>query len=537
MLELLYPVSYLVSLSGLIGWFYLQDNKRRSRQMSKLFLGGFFAYLLSLGMAQGELPYKLFVLFRDLVVLGVVSQFFSFFRKYKILFFGMLFALYGLIGTKGIGILQATFPEKANANNTEDAERPTGATETIPTIKQEKNTDSQLDQNGELLVEINEGNTIEDIASTLDRYNITYKRAFHPNRANFTDLDDFYVLNIPDNQLDNLAEIEKQLYKTIMVDWVEENEVIKIAPIESTKLPKPIEKRFGINDPGLEQMWGFDAMGIDQFYKSIAEGNIQPQRKATIAILDTGVDAKHEDLAGNYKSIKRKYDKDVQGHGTHCAGIAGAVSNNATGVASFSQNNEFVQITSVPVLNNFGMGTQKSIIDGIIEAADNQVDVISMSLGGRSNPTKQKAYEKAIKYANDAGAIVIVAAGNSNDNAKHYAPANVKGVITVSAIDEQLKRAAFSNYVNDVAMGVAAPGVNIYSTFPNNEYKSLNGTSMATPYVSGLVGVLKSINPALNTADVYEILQGSGIGTNSTSETGRFIQPGEAVKLVPKAAL
>ncbi len=531
MLDLLYPVSYLVSLSGLIGWFYLQDNKRRSRQMSKLFLGGFFAYLISLGMAQGELPYKLFILFRDLVVLGVVSQFFSFFRKYKVLFFGMLFALYGMIGTKGMDILQATFPEKASTNNAAEAEMPTGAIET--TVPTKNNNTPKLDEDGELLIEIYEGNTIEDIASTLDRYNITYKRAFHPNKADLTDLDDFYVLNVPDNQLGNLAEIEQQLYKTIMVDWVEENEVITISPIEVTKLPKPIEKRFGINDPGLEQMWGFDAMGIDQFYKSIAEGNIQPQRKATIAILDTGVDAKHEDIAGNYKSIKSKYDRDVQGHGTHCAGIAGSVSNNATGVASFSQNNEFVQISSIPVLNNFGMGTQKSIIDGIIEAADNQVDVISMSLGGRSNPAKQKSYEKAIKYANDAGAIVIVAAGNSNDNAKNYAPANVKGVITVSAIDEQLKRATFSNYVNDIAMGVAAPGVNIYSTFPKNEYKTFNGTSMATPYVAGLVGVLKSINPTLTTTEVYEILQGSGVGTNSTSETGRFIQPGEAVKLVP----
>jgi len=274
-------------------------------------------------------------------------------------------------------------------------------------------------------------------------------------------------------------------------------------------------------------------MGIDQLYKSIKEAKIQPQRKATIAILDTGVDAKHEDLAGNYKSIRTKYDKDTQGHGTHCAGIAGAVSNNAIGVASFSQNNDFVQITSIPVLNNFGMGTQKSIVNGIIEAADNKVDVISMSLGGRSNPTKQKAYEQAIKYANDAGAIVIVAAGNSNDNAKNYAPANVKGVIAVSAVDEQLKRATFSNYVSDLAMGVAAPGVNIYSTFPKNEYKSLNGTSMATPYVSGFVGVMKSINPTLTTAEVYKILQSSGIGTNTTSETGRLIQPGDAVKLVP----
>jgi len=519
MIDLLYPISYLVSLSGLIGWFYVQDNKRRSRMMSKLFLGGFFAYLVSLGMAQGELSYKLFVLFRDLVVLGLVSQFFSFFRKYKLVFFGLLFAMYGLIGSKGMAVLQTTFPQKAKPSKSSDTEA-IGAT---------GDQSIELDVDGELLVEIYEGNTIDDIQSTLDRYGITYKRAFHPERVDFTDLDDYYVLNIPKAQMVNLAEIEKQLYKTIMVDWVEENEVIKIAPIESTELSKPIQKKYGINDPGLVQMWGFDAMGIDQFYKSIKAGKIKPARKATIAILDTGVDAKHEDLAGNYKSIKSKYDKDTQGHGTHCAGIAGAVSNNSTGVASFSQNNEFVQITSVPVLNNFGMGTQKSIIDGIIEAADNKVDVISMSLGGRSNPTKQKAYEKAIKYANDAGAIVIVAAGNSNDNAKKYAPANVAGVIAVSAIDEQLKRAAFSNYVSDIEMGVAAPGVNIYSTFPKNQYKIFNGTSMATPYVSGLVGVLKSIKPSLNTVEVYDILQDSGVGTNSTSETGRFIQPGEAI--------
>ncbi|MEM1123972.1 MAG: S8 family serine peptidase, partial [Bacteroidota bacterium] len=473
MIDLLYPISYLVSLSGLIGWFYVQDNKRKSRRMSQLFLGGFFVYLLSLGIASGELSYKLFVLFRDLVVLGLVSQFFSFFRKNKIVFFGLLVALYGLIGAKGMTVLTLTFPQKANAEEAKETDQSLGTT---------NNAANNLDADGELLVEIHEKNTIEDIQSTLDRYGITYRRAFHPNKAETTDLDDYYILNVPDNQAKNLAEIEQQLYKTIMVDWVEENEEIKIAPIESAKLPRPIEKKYGINDPGLEQMWAFDAMGIDQFYKSIQAGNIRPQRRAIIAILDTGVDAKHEDLADNYISTKRKYDRDQQGHGTHCAGIAGAVSNNATGVASFSQNNEFVQITSIPVLNNFGMGTQKSIINGIIEAADNQVDVISMSLGGRSNPSKQRAYEKAIKYANDAGAIVVVAAGNSNDNAKNYAPANVNGVIAVSAIDEQLKRAAFSNYVSDIAMGVAAPGVNIYSTFPNNEYKIFNGTSMATPY-------------------------------------------------------
>ena len=337
------------------------------------------------------------------------------------------------------------------------------------------------------------------------------------------------MLDIPSKHISNLAEIEKSLKGNKKVDWIEENEMVQISPIESTELSKPIRKKYGINDPGLEQMWAFDAMGIDQLYKNIKSGAIKPQKKATIAILDTGVDAKHEDIAANYISTKSKYDKDTQGHGTHCAGIAGAVSNNGKGVASFSQGNEFVQITSIPVLNGFGMGTQESIIKGILEAADNKVDVISMSLGGRSNPAKQRAYEKAIKYANDAGAIVIVAAGNSNDNAKNYAPANAPGVIAVSAVDEQLKRAKFSNYVTDIKMGVAAPGVNIYSTFPKNEYKIFSGTSMAAPYVSGLVGLMKSVNPVLTTAEVYEVLQNSGIGTNTTKETGKLIQPSDAI--------
>lgn len=513
MTELVYPISYLVSLSGLIGWFYVQENKRQSRMMSKLFLGGFFAYLLSLGMAEADLSFKLLVLFRDLVVLGLVSQFFGFFRKNKVLFFGMLFALYGLIGAKGMAILQSTFPQKLNTNTDE---KDTSAT--------------QLDSSGEFLVEIRSGNSIDDIQGLLASYNITSRRAFFPEQPALTDLDDFYILNIPNNEISNLNQIEQQLYQTDVVEWVEGNEVISIAPIE-TKLPNPIERRFGINDPGVEQLWSFDAMRVDEFYQAVNHGKIAPQQKATIAILDTGVDARHEDLADNYKSIRTKYDRDIQGHGTHCAGIAGAVSNNKIGIASLSQANEFVQITSIPVLNNFGMGTQKRIIDGILEAADNQVEVISMSLGGRAHPSKQRAYTEAVKYANQIGAIVVVAAGNSNANAKDFSPANVPGVITVSAIDEQLNRATFSNSVIDIPMGVAAPGVNIYSTFPKNGYKTLNGTSMATPYVSGLVGVLKSLNPALTTRDVFQILDESGIPTNDTRETGKLIQPAVAIQL------
>src|SRR5690606_34822652 len=102
-------------------------------------------------------------------------------------------------------------------------------------------------------------------------------------------------------------------------------------------------------------------------------------------------------------------------------------------------------------------------------------DVISLSLGGPSNDSKQRAFEKAVQYANEAGAIVIVAAGNSNTSAKKFAPANAAGVITIAAVDAQLSKASFSNTTSDIKMKLSAPGVNIRSTFIKNSYKDLNG--------------------------------------------------------------
>ena len=135
------------------------------------------------------------------------------------------------------------------------------------------------------------------------------------------------MIDIPNGQLNKLEEIKEALYKTTFVNWVEENEIIQINPMEST--PITGQKEFGLNDPYISQLWGFDAMNVDQLNKGLAKSKIKPKRKALIAILDTGVDAKHEDLAANYFSINKKYDSDDRGHGTHCAGIAAAVSNNS----------------------------------------------------------------------------------------------------------------------------------------------------------------------------------------------------------------
>ena len=196
--------------------------------------------------------------------------------------------------------------------------------------------------------------------------------------------------------------------------------------------------------------------------------------------------------------------------------------------------NDFVEVTSIRVLSSFGGGTQQGIIKGILEAADKGADVISMSLGGRSTEKRQKAYEEAVQYANKAGAIVVVAAGNSNSNATLFAPANTPGVITVSAIDTLLHRAHFSNFITDLKMGVAAPGVKIFSTIPGSKYTAFNGTSMATPYVAGLLGLLKSLEPDLTTQKAYQVINDSGVKTKDTPLTGKLIQPAEAVKLLIK---
>ncbi len=505
MLPIIYTISFLTSLSGLIFWFFYKSNPKMSRRMSRVFLSGFLVYLFSIVFAEGALPYKFSILFRDLLVLGLVSQLFNFFRKKKGVFAVLMAVLYGSVLTHFFGVWHHTFPQKKMVSN-------------IP-----------LDDNWELLVEIKNANKITDLQAVVKNFGLNYEPAFRMKNTGITDLDDYFVLNIPEERDGQIGEVKEALNNSGFVDWVEENEEIKMEPLVA-KLPPKVNKKFGINDPGLAYLWGFEAMKVEQLYNLINEKKVKPQRKALIAILDTGIDATHEDLSANFKSSQSKYDRDVVGHGTHCAGIAAAVSNNGKGVASFSRNNEFVEVTSIKVLNDYGAGTQRGIINGILEAADGGADVISLSLGGRSSQSKQRAYRQAVDYANKTGAIVVVAAGNSNTNANQFAPANVRGVIAVSAVDTFLHRASFSNYITDLKMGIAAPGVKIYSSVPGDAYATYNGTSMATPYVSGLVGLMKSLKPNLTTKEAFRILKQTGEDTKNTGETGRLILPAKALK-------
>jgi thermitase len=204
-----------------------------------------------------------------------------------------------------------------------------------------------------------------------------------------------------------------------------------------------------------------------------------------IAILDTGVDQDHPDLAAkivsNINLTSSPSVDDVQGHGTHVAGIAAAITDNGIGVAGLGYDSS---IMNVKVMNDSGFGTYGGVASGIIWAADNGADVISMSLGAY---VYSSTLEDAVNYAWSKGAVLVAAAGNEGRSTPFY-PAAHANCIAVAATTSLDTKASFSNYGDWVDVG--APGTSIYSTRKDNSYGYGAGTSMAAPYVGGLAGLV-----------------------------------------------
>ena len=259
------------------------------------------------------------------------------------------------------------------------------------------------------------------------------------------------------------------------------------------------------NDTYYSKQWGPQIINA-----GTAWDKVDPGRRAnvTIALLDTGINASHEDLQNSivpgYDFVNNDNDpSDGQGHGTHVAGIAAAIVNNGKGIAGIAGGSK---IMGVKILDDSGSGSTSNIINGIKYAADHGAKVISMSLGG---PGTSSAMQDAVNYAINRGVSVVAAAGNNNGQVTM--PGNCNGVITVGAIDSTGGRANYSNYGPE--MDVAAPGSNILSTYNVNSsnYTSLSGTSMATPAVAGVVALVRAANPDLTPASVSNILQQSAV--------------------------
>jgi major intracellular serine protease len=213
-----------------------------------------------------------------------------------------------------------------------------------------------------------------------------------------------------------------------------------------------------------------------------------------VAILDTGVDYNHPDLRNAIvKEIDITPDRDPMdhfGHGTHVAGIIGA-RGKMTGVAPECE------IYSIKVLNDEGTGNDEWLYQGILAAIDLKVNIINMSLGSKVyNPR----VESAIKKAYDQGIILVASAGNDgyvgNGIDTMGYPAKFDEVISVGAVDYDGNRASFSSVGKE--LDICTIGTNITSTYPNNQYVKLSGTSMACPFITGISALIYSSHNILH---------------------------------------
>lgn len=338
------------------------------------------------------------------------------------------------------------------------------------------------------------------------------------------------------------------------------------------------------NDPQLGELWGLTSpvAGVN----APAAWDVSAGSGVRVAVLDTGY-RPHADLVANlvggYDFVSsasigndgdgRDGDASDPGdgtrgffifpgtpsswHGTHVAGTIAATADNAEGVVGLAFDS---QVVPVRVLGKGG-GSTADIADAIVWASGGAVSgvptnqyparVINMSLGGRASC--DNTTQNAINEARANGAVVVVAAGNSNANVSGFTPASCSGVVAVAALDQNGNRASFSNYGSRV--DIAAPGVGIISTLNSgrlgpeaDNYKAYSGTSMASPHVAAVAALILSVNPGLTPDEVEQRLKDTARAFNSgstcnTSNCGAgmldaagAVGNGEPVLSAPKAS-
>ncbi len=299
-------------------------------------------------------------------------------------------------------------------------------------------------------------------------------------------------------------------------------------------------------DPLMSSLWGVtDELGVGAVS---AWGTTDGSSDVVVAVIDTGIDYTHEDLAANIWTNPGEVDgngvdddgngyiDDVRGinfavdapnvvdpmddnqHGTHVAGTIGAVPGNGMGVRGISGG---VKLLPIKFMDAGGSGRLSDAIAAIDYMVDLKVNrgvnirVANNSWGGGGYSA---ALEDAIRRARDAGIIFVVAAGNSATNLDLFpaypASYDVENIVSVAAIDQAQNLAAFSNYGAE-GVDIAAPGVDITSTLPGQGYGALSGTSMATPHVVGSLALLLSVEPGLSVSEAITRLLDTGrdVGT------------------------
>jgi thermitase len=395
-------------------------------------------------------------------------------------------------------------------------------------------TRSAQDKEPEVLVKFRSNVNLSEISKIVARKNDVLEDEIEALNG-LVSIDD-----LDSRPAEQVAEEYKRMNE--FVEYAEPVQKIKLDPVsgETASFPASEEAKENLpNDPLFGVQWALRNIGQNNGKEKAdldavrAWAKTKGNTEVVVAVLDSGVDYKHQDLASNmwtrpasvaaYKDDElgtiddlhgfnaadnARDPMDDNGHGTHCAGIVGAEGDNSEGVAGINWN---VQIMPLKFMGRGGFGTTKDAIEAINYVIDRKkagvnVRVISASWGSTQY---SKALEDVIRKAGEEGIIFIAAAGNAstdNDRAPHY-PSSYKlpNVISVAAMDRFDGLASFSNY-GAKTVHVAAPGKEIMSTWLKGNYREASGTSMATPYVSGVAALILSIEPNLSNDKLRERL-------------------------------